>query len=144
MTDSTNEASNTENTPERKSYVRLSALLRDIPANECGLIVEQWEEAILKGVLKSVPLTGEHFAKVIQLPTGEKKRRTLQDELVCADEACRKWITDQRQESRYQVLAHVGRVETSLDRLKAGKDNFEKLVEIRKRRLKVDKAKGES
>ena len=78
------------------------------------------------------------------MPTGEKKRRTIQDELVCADEACRKWITDQRQESRYQVLAHVGRVETTMDRLKAGKDNFEKLVEIRKRRLKTAQIKGES
>ncbi|CAM3445377.1 hypothetical protein DESA109040_12975 [Deinococcus saxicola] len=144
MNHTTNEPGTTEKVPEKGSYVRLSALLKDIPANECGLIVEQWEEAILKGVLKSIPLTGEHFAKVVQLPTGEKKRRTIQDELVCADETCRKWIADQRQESRYQVLAHVGRVETTMDRLKAGKDSFEKLVEIRKRRLKVDKIKGES
>lgn len=127
----------------KPSYRNLSELLRDIPPNECALIVEGWETAVLKGTLRALPLSGEHFGKVIQLPTGEKKRCTLQDEIVLVDDACRTWLNEQRRESRYRVLGQVGKVETTLDRLKSKEDSFDRLLEIRKKRIKAEQGKGE-
>lgn len=146
MTESTvqtiQEQVTTQPTP-KPAYRNLSELLRDIPPNECALIVEGWETAVLKGTLRALPLTGEHFGKVIQLPTGEKKRCTLKDEIVLVDDACRAWLDEQRRESRYRVLSQVGKVETTLERLKSKEDSFERLLEIRKRRIKAEQSKGE-
>ena len=59
------------------------------------------------------------------------------------DDACRTWLNEQRRESRYRVLGQVGKVETTLDRLKSKEDSFDRLLEIRKKRIKAEQSKGE-
>lgn len=141
MTDTSEQVSTQQSSP-KPTYLRLSALLKDIPPAECGLIIEQWDSAIQKGTVRAIPLASEHFGKVVQAASGEKKRCTLQDEIVLVDEACRAWIAEQRRESRYRVLGSVGRVETTLERLKSKEDSFERLLEIRRKRIKADQNKG--
>lgn len=140
MTDEQNVARPVE--PSRPTRQRLSVLLRNVPPNECCLIIEQYETAVMKGVVKALPLQGEHFGKVVILESGAKKRLSLQDEAVVVDEQWEVWLAEQRRESRYRVLHSTGTVATTIERLKSSEDDFERLLEIRRKRLKAAQAAG--
>lgn len=122
---------------------RLSVLLRDVPADECCRVLSQFEAAVMRGVIKALPLAGQHFGKVVIQETGQKKRCTVQDEVVVIDDAWERWFTEQRRESRYRVLAQVGVVATTVERLKGSEDDFDRLLEIRRKRLKTQQQKGD-
>lgn len=120
---------------------KLSVLLRDVPAEECCLVVSHFEQAVMRGVIKAVPLSGNYFNKVVILEDGHKKRLSLHDELVVMDADWERWLAEQRRESRYRVLAQVGAVTTTIERVKSGADDFERLLEIRRKRLKAEQKK---
>jgi hypothetical protein len=141
MTDEPNVARPTES--PRPTRQRLSVLLRHIPSNECFLIIERFEAAVMKGTIKAVPLLGEHFSKVIVLENGTKKRVSLQDEAVLVDDHWHAWVAEQRRESRYRVLLNTGVVATTIDRLKSDEDDFDRLLEIRRKRLRAAQAGGQ-
>lgn len=143
MNPETNETPPAATEKPRALRHRLSALMRNIPSDECCRILSTFDAAILKGTIKAVPLLGEYFPKTIILENGQKKRATVQDELVLMDEAWEKWFAEQRRESRYQVLNHAGVVATTIDRIKSGEDDFDRLLEIRRRRLKTEQQRGE-
>lgn len=130
---------------EKPSALRhkLSILLRDVPAEECCLIISHFEQAVMRGNIRALPLIGQHFGKVVILENGQKKRMTLQDELVVMDEAWERWFTEQRRESRYRVLGQVGTVATTIERVKSGEDDFDRLLEIRRKRLRLEQQKGD-
>ena len=44
---------------------KLSVLLRDVPAEECCLILSHFESAVMRGIIKALPLSGQHFGKVV-------------------------------------------------------------------------------
>lgn len=46
---------------------QLSALLRDVPAEECCLVLSQLEQAVMRRVIQAVPLAGNYFNKVVVL-----------------------------------------------------------------------------
>lgn len=122
---------------------KLSILLKHVPADECCLVISNFEQAVMRKQIKALPLSGQHFNKVVVLETGRKKRVTLQDEVIVIDQAWERWFTEQRREARYKVLAHVGTVATTVERLKANEDDFERLLEIRRQRLKAQQKLGE-
>lgn len=123
---------------------KLSLLLRDVPAEECCLILSNFESAVMRGIIKALPLSGQHFGKVVILESGQKKRRSLQDEVVVVDDGWVRWLAEQRRESRYRVLAHVGHVATTVERLKSNEDDFDRLLDIRRKHLKAQQKGGES
>ncbi|WP_135230477.1 hypothetical protein [Deinococcus fonticola] len=123
---------------------KLSILLRDVPPDECCLILKNFEAAIMRGVVGALPLAGQHFGKVVVMEDGQKKRCTVQDEVVVVDDGWTRWLTDQRRESRYRVLALNGKVATTVERIKDGQDDFERLLDIRRKFLKGQQKGGES
>lgn len=52
---------------------KLTVLLRDVPAEECCLVLSQFEQAVMRGVIQAVPLAGNYFNKVVILENGHKK-----------------------------------------------------------------------
>ncbi|MFC6662631.1 hypothetical protein [Deinococcus multiflagellatus] len=70
---------------------------------------------------------------------GKRALRKLDDEIVLPDAAFQGWLAQERRASRLAVLKVTGRVETSLERLASGEDDFRTLLEIRKGRLQKPK-----
>lgn len=120
---------------------KLSVLLKDVPADECCLILSRFEDAVMRGTIKALPLLGVRFAKIVVLEDGRKKRVTLHDELVVLDAGWERWFSEQRRESRYRILGHVGVVGTTIERVKSEQDDFDRLLEIRRKRLKAEQQK---
>lgn len=119
--------------------VRLSAIVKSIPAIECHLIFRNWEAGVAAEVIRALPEIGKTFKKTILTELGEEVTLEQQEELVLPDERFEVWLNEQRQESRYAVLRHVGNLETSLTRLEQGADDFERLLSLRRLRLTRDK-----
>lgn len=122
-------------TPQRR---RLSAILQDIPATEAHLIVEQFIPALLEGTVRAVPILDRKFTKTVIDGSGQKVRQVIQDELVEVDEAFTAWLTATRRAARYQVLAHVGKIGTTEERLASGHDDFGEMLLARLARLRAE------
>lgn len=119
--------------------VRLSTIVKPIPPIECHLIFRNWEAGVAAEVIRALPESGKTFKKTILNELGEEVILEQQEELVFPDERFETWLHEQRQESRYAVLRHIGNLETSLARLEKGEDDFERLLALRRLRLTRDK-----
>lgn len=135
--DSSKRAEHTRQATHQESGFRLlSTLLEGVPPEELHLVLDHYEDAVARGTIKAVPLeASEPFSVAVINPQGKRLTRRVEDEIVLPDEAFHAWLKAQRKASRLAVLAVTGRVETSLEKLESGDDNFQKLVEIRRKRL---------
>lgn len=106
---------------EPEKYVRLSRI--------------HWNDAVIAGTVRAVPLKGQKFSKMVVDRTGQETTVEVQDELVEATPQFEAWLTQQREESRYAVLPHYGEIATTPDRLKKAEDDFERLLQARVQRL---------
>ncbi|GGB73877.1 hypothetical protein [Deinococcus soli (ex Cha et al. 2016)] len=127
--------------PLPAGYQLLSQTLSDIPAEELHLVLDHYEDAVMRGTIKALPLEG---AEPFQLPVvnhqGKRVNRRIEEEIVIPDDAFEQWLKAERRASRLAVLAVTGRVETSLEKLTSGDDDFSKLLDIRRKRLQKSKA----
>ncbi|ABW35004.1 hypothetical protein Dgeo_2961 (plasmid) [Deinococcus geothermalis DSM 11300] len=117
-------------------YRLLSELLHDIPPEELQLVLDHYEDAVLKGTVKAIPApAGQVFSVELITALGKRATRKVEEEIVLPDAAFHTWLAAERKASRLAVLAVTGRVETSLDKLARGDDDFQKLLDIRRKRL---------
>lgn len=123
-----------------RPYRLLSELLKDIPPEELCRVLEHYEDAVIKGTVKAVPAPAEEgFSVDLVTAQGKRATRRVEEEIVLPDPAFFTWLNAERKASRLAVLAVTGRVETSMDKLAAGDDDFQKLLDIRRRRLQKPK-----
>lgn len=113
-------------------YVLLSELLRDMPVDERSLVVENFEDGVRRGVIRSVPLEGAPFTVRLLVDGQPGRRRTLQDEIIQPTPEFSEWLQIQRIESSYLYRAATGRVSSTLERLRSGQDQFRRLAELRR------------
>lgn len=118
-----------------EKYLRLSKILKGIPASETFLILKEWDAAIMAGTIRAVPYKGHTFRKTIIDEAGQERTAELQDELVEMTPAFETWLAQQREEARYAVMPYHGEIATTPDRLKRNEDDFERLVQARVQRL---------
>ena len=118
-------------TPKR---VLLSVLLAKIPRGEQSLILEGIHAAIGTGVVDGVALAGQPSIKVIYRDSeGARVRRTIQDLLLQPTPAFESWLREQRQAARLRAMTLSGKIESTLDRIETGEDDFGALADLTRR-----------
>lgn len=128
---------------EPPATVLLSSLITAIPPQERRLVIDGYEDAIRRGIIRAVPVEGKPIPISMSGSGGKRVRRTLREEWVRDTPELKEWITAQRTESRYAAIAATGRVVSTVERLESGEDDFERLAEIRRQLLRRKTGRGE-
>lgn len=116
----------------------LSEVLEDVPPGELFLVLERFESAVMDGKIASLPEAGRSFTRDVIQPGGQRKKIRIQDEALIYNDGVAGWIAEQRRETRYLLLQHSdAKITTTRDRLMSGTDDFKRLLEIRRERIKA-------
>lgn len=124
-------------------YRLFGELLADVPPRERFFVLERFEDAVRDGAVSAVRARGAvHKRLDVVTPQGKRVRRVVREEIVLDDGSFRAWFARERRASRLAVLAVTGRVETSVERLEGGEDDFARLVAVRRARLARERSSG--
>ncbi|WP_216325655.1 hypothetical protein [Deinococcus aestuarii] len=129
-------STSTEDLPDGNFILLSTLLLRDLPPAERSLVVEHYEDGVRRSIIRSVQLEGTSFT-VRMLAGGQTgRRRSLQDELIRRTPEFEEWLRVQRTESLYAYRAATGRATSTLERLRTGQDDFNRLADLRRQLLR--------
>lgn len=113
-------------------FGQFSVILIDLPDDERSLIIEGVRDAVAKGVFKAAGLDST-FRATYRDDTGKRIRKTVQDLAISFSPEFSTWLEAQRRASRHQAMVRSGRVQTTMQRLLSGEDDFEQLADLTKR-----------
>lgn len=120
--------------PTLPKRVQLSVLLATIPRVEQGVILENIHAAIGTGVVDGVALADQPSIKVIYHDSkGARVRRTIQDLLLQPTPAFESWLRERRQAARLRAMTLSGKIESTLERIETGEDDFGALADLTRR-----------
>ena len=122
------------------TYVQLSALLAGLPDDELSLIVEGTLDAVVKGVFRAARLV-DTFKIAYRDTNGKRIRRTMPDLAISPSPEFEAWLLAQRRESRHRAMVWSGKVQTTMQRIVSGEDDFEKLADLTRRTLAQQRTK---
>ncbi|SMB81085.1 hypothetical protein [Deinococcus hopiensis] len=119
---------------------RYSEVLRAISLGGRKLVVDGYGKAIRDGIIRAVPLKGERFTIRVGGDGEEKgQRRTLPDDMIRMTPEVMQWFSEQALASQYAHMMASGRIGSTAERLRTGKDDFDRLADLH-RQVLISKA----
>ena len=74
------------------------------------LIVQGWEDAILRKVVQAVPVDGDVFELEYRALQGPKRKMKVQNEIVTLTPAAEAWMTEQVEKARLEIMKNTGKI----------------------------------
>ena len=74
------------------------------------LIVQGWEDAILRKVVQAVPIEGDTFELEYRALQGPKRKLKVQNEVVIFTPTTEAWMSEQVEKARLEIMKNTGNI----------------------------------